>query len=113
MTVTELAAALSLTPVALPDGERVINGAYMGDLLSWVMGRARADNAWITIMTNMNVIAVASLSDVACVLLAEDVMPDQAVIDTANARDINLLRSPLSSYDLAVALSDALRKASL
>ena len=37
----------------MPQGEREIDGVYVGDLLSWVMGRAQSDNAWVTIMSNM------------------------------------------------------------
>ena len=73
MTVNELISACGFEAICLPDGEREIHGAYIGDLLSWVMGRAQADNAWITIMNNVNVIAVASLTDAAAVLLAENV----------------------------------------
>jgi hypothetical protein len=47
----------------LSDGEKEITGGYTGDLLSWVMGRASCGNAWITIMSNINIIAVASLLD--------------------------------------------------
>ena len=50
------------TEITMPDGEREIDGVYIGDLLSWVMGRASQDNAWITIMSNINVIAVATLA---------------------------------------------------
>ena len=53
--------------LVVPDGDRDIDGVYIGDLLSWVMGRAQMDNAWITIMSNVNVIAVASLADGFCV----------------------------------------------
>ena len=70
MTVKELAASCELGILCLADGERTVDGAYVGDLLSWVMGRAARDNVWITIMSNVNVIAVASLSDVSCVILA-------------------------------------------
>ena len=44
MTVQELKDTLSLTPVTLPEGDREVQGVYIGDLLSWVMGRAQADN---------------------------------------------------------------------
>ncbi|MBO5976132.1 MAG: hypothetical protein J6P94_03005 [Oscillospiraceae bacterium] len=44
MTVTDLKNALNLTPVSLPEGDREAEGVYIGDLLSWVMGRAQADN---------------------------------------------------------------------
>ena len=89
----------------MPEPGREINGAYVGDLLSWVMGRAQADNVWITIMSNMNVIAVASLSDVSCVLLAEDVSLDDEILNTAKQKGINILSTPLAAFETAVQIS--------
>jgi hypothetical protein len=60
----------------LTDGdlsEREVSGCYIGDLLSWVMGRASSGDVWITIMNNINIVAVASLTDCACILLCEGV----------------------------------------
>ncbi len=91
--------------VSLPDGEREIDGAYVGDLLSWVMGRAQMDNAWITIMTNVNVIAVASLADTSCVILAEGVAMSDELIRTAEEKEINILSSDDAIYETAVKLS--------
>jgi hypothetical protein len=106
MTVEELAKSTGLTTVTLPDNTREIHGAYVGDLLSWVMGRASSDNAWITIMSNVNVIAVATLADVSCVIFAEGVIPDKELIKVAEAKGVNLLTSPLSSYETAVRISE-------
>ena len=94
--------------VVLSDGDREIDGCYMGDLLSWVMGRAQMDNAWITIMSNNNVIAVASLADTACVILAEGVELSTELKELAEAKDINVLSSPKSAYEIAVILSGLL-----
>ena len=69
MTVKELAEALSLKARAEPDPEREAVGCYAGDLLSWVMGRASADEVWVTIMTNLYIVAVATLADVSCVIV--------------------------------------------
>ena len=101
MTVLDLQRALSLRPVSLPEDDREVEGVYIGDLLSWVMGRAQSGDAWITIMQNQNVLAVASLSDVACVIFAENVIPDEAVISLARNKEINLLCSERSAYELA------------
>ena len=106
MTVKQLADSEGFSSVTLPDGERVISGAYVGDLLSWVMGRANADNAWITIMSNINVIAVATLTDVACVILTEGVNPDEELIDVATKKNVNILKSDLPSYEAALRLSE-------
>ena len=109
MTVTELAAKCGFNVIAIPEPKREVNGVYIGDLLSWVMGRASADCAWITIMSNVNVIAVASLSDAACVILAEGVIPDGEITELANAKGINLISSRLSAYETAVLLSEILK----
>ena len=106
MTVKELAEQLNLTVHALPDGDREISGVYIGDLLSWVMGRAGADQAWITIMSNRNIVAVATLADTACILLAEGVAPDEGVAQLAADKGVNLLASPKSAYEIALALSE-------
>ncbi len=108
MTVNELSSMAGMSTVALPDGEREINGVYIGDLLSWVMGRAKADNAWITIMSNINIVAVASLADVACIILAEGVEVDSAVRDTANAKGVNILTADMPAYETAMLLSSKL-----
>jgi hypothetical protein len=105
MTVTKLSELASLTPITLPSPDREVKGAYIGDLLSWVMGRADEGNAWITIMSNANVAAVATLADVSCVIFAEGVMPDEGVAATAEAKGINLFSSPDSAYSIAKKLS--------
>ncbi|MBR4857939.1 MAG: hypothetical protein IKU08_02000 [Clostridia bacterium] len=108
MTVSELAAVQGFEAVTLPDGERKIGGVYIGDLLSWVMGRAKADDAWITIMSNINVAAVAALADVACVILAEGVELDGTVKETAESKGINVLTAHMPAYETAMALASRL-----
>ena len=104
MKVSELLSH-GLEAVALPDGDREIDGVYIGDLLSWVMGRAQMDNAWITIMSNVNVIAVASLADTSCVILAEGVdLPDE-LVQTAQDKGVNVLSSADPIYETAVRLA--------
>ena len=109
MTVNEMAKALSLKALALPEGDREIDGVYIGDLLSWVMGRAQSDNVWITIMSNINIVAVASLADVSCIILAEDVVPDAKVVETAEQKGINLFSTDKTAYEAAALLADLLK----
>lgn len=108
MTVNDFAKANSLTVITMPEPDRKICGCYIGDLLSWVMGKAAEDDAWITIMSNANTVAVASLTNVACVILAENVMLEESVIKTALDNGINVLGSPLSAYDTALLLGGSL-----
>ena len=108
MTVAQIADTLALTVFSAPEPDREVTGGYMGDLLSWVMGRAQASEAWITIMSNQNVAAVAALSDVACVILTEGVQPDPDLLKKAQMQGINLLGTDKSSFRTAVDLSSVL-----
>ena len=108
MKVSELTLDGVCRPLALPDGDREVGGVYIGDLLSWVMGRAQADQAWITIMSNNNIVAVATLADTACIILAENVMPDDGVEALASAKGINILVSERSAYETALMLAQNL-----
>lgn len=108
MTVKELSEKCDFKTAALPDGDREIDGCYIGDLLSWVMGRAEADCVWITIMSNLNIIAVASLADVACIVLSEGVTVDGDIIKLANEKGINILLSDKKTYETAVAVHEAI-----
>ena len=105
MTVSSLKEALHLTAFALPQGERDVLGGYAGDPLSWVMGRAQADDAWLTIMSNPNIVAVATLTDVSCIILCEGVAPDAGVANLAAEKSINLLGSESSAFSLSAQIS--------
>lgn len=102
MTVKELSEKCAFKAVTMPEAEREINGCYIGDLLSWVMGRAQEDSVWITIMSNINIIAVATLTDVSCIVLAEGVTVDSDVIKIANEKGVNILLSDKKTYETAV-----------
>lgn len=108
MKVKNLADSELFNAIALPQGDREIDGVYACDLLSWVMGRAKCDNAWITIMSNINILAVASLSDVSCIILAEGVKVEQDVIDTALDKDINILSTDMDIYNTAIYLNEVI-----
>ncbi|HAZ20542.1 MAG TPA: hypothetical protein DER23_05025 [Clostridiales bacterium] len=104
MTVRQLADAMDLEILCLCDPDAQVTGAYAGDLLSWVMGHAKSGDAWLTVMTNINVIAVASLTGVACTILGDDAVIDDEIIQTASTKGVNLLRSKRSVFALCHAL---------
>lgn len=106
MTVSLLAEKCGFDFVTLPKPDREVCGGYVGDLLSWVMGRARENCAWITIMSNVNIVAVASLADVSCVILSEGVSLEESVIKTATDKGVNILSTSLNSYEAAALISE-------
>lgn len=91
MKVSDLLPLLNAKAVCIPDGEREVTGGYCGDFLSFVMGRAPAGCCWFTVMTNVNVAAVASLADVAAVAVCENCACDAALVSRCEAQGINLL----------------------
>lgn len=105
MTVKELAERISLKTLTSPDESREVLGCYAGDLLSWVMGRAKSDDAWVTIMTNVNIVAVAMLADVSCVIIAESAEIEKDVIEKAFEKGINLYTSDKTVYQLCAEIS--------
>ena len=105
MTVKEMSEKLSLKVICMPDGDREVSGGYAGDLLSWVMGRAQSGDAWVTIMSNLNIIAVASLADPSCIILSEGVALDEAVKARAEAQGVNVLSSELDTFALCAMIA--------
>ena len=88
--------------------EAEITGVYCCDLLSLAMGRAPQGSVWVTVMGNVNTVAVASLADVACVVLAEGMAYDERAIEAAREQGVTLLKSPLPVYETAVGIGKLL-----
>lgn len=106
MTIHELVSATGLEVIHM-EPDREASGMFCCDLLSVAMARAPADSIWVTVMGNRNVVAVASLADVACVVLAEGYQYDEDAV-TAAAGNVTLLRSPDPIYETAVRLGQLL-----
>jgi len=100
MTVKELVEKLDLEVVAAGPMDVEISGVYVGDLLSNVMARAEDKNLWITIQGHQNVVAVASLTGVAAVIVVEDFAIEEDAIERAREKDVTILRTPLTAYKL-------------
>lgn len=108
MTVREFAEQYGMRIFCMPDGDREIKGGYAGDLLSWVMGRLRADQAWVTIMSNLNIVAVASLADPSCIVLSEGVIPDNDVLTKAIENGVNILGSGQNTFSVCSTIQSIL-----
>lgn len=85
---------------------RDITGVYCCDLLSFAMGRAPEGCAWITVMGNMNSVAVASLADVACIVLCDGVRPDADMKKKADQQDVAVLCSRLPAFETGKMIFD-------
>lgn len=106
MTPAAFAEKYGLTVVSLGAGDcRDIGGVYCSDLLSLVMGRAKADDALVTVMANVNTIAVGVLADVSCVILCEGIHFDETYVRRAQDQEVCVLESPEPSFQVALKLA--------
>ncbi|MHB1315624.1 MAG: AraC family transcriptional regulator [Christensenellales bacterium] len=100
MKVNELARLLQATVLSEGDQEKEVSGGYVCDLLSWVMARCGEGAAWITVQTHLNVIAVAALLDLSCVIIPDAIQVEQASIDKAREEGIWLLSVDYPAFEI-------------
>ena len=107
MNVQTLAAALKLKILAAGNIDREVSCGYTCDLLSWVMAHGQPGMVWITVQTHLNVVAVASLLDMAAVIIPENITVDAATLAKAEEEGVAVLSSPLCAYDLVAGMIQA------
>ena len=108
MTVKQLAQKLEMKILCEGDMEKTCEGCYSGDLLSWVMSRAKENDIWLTVMGNINSIAVAVLADCACIVLTENSALDEDAKMRAEQQGVTVLQSDKNAYELSVLISKLL-----
>lgn len=110
MTVKELIDKMNLTVFSGEDNLNTeIKGGYVSDLLSDVMGFAQEGNVWVTLQTHKNVIAIASLKELACVVLVKDNKPDEDMLEQAIAENIPVLGSSEQTFEVAGRIYELLK----
>jgi|GEM_PF-700998 len=90
---------------AVQNNERSINKLFASDLLSNVMGQTNEHDCLLTMLNNINVIGVASLNDLSCVIFTQGVQVKQELIDKATELDIPLFSTSYSTVEAIVALT--------
>ena len=108
MTAADIAKQLQLETLVDLGSDREVTGGYCGDLLSWVMGRAHEGDAWITVMGNLNAVAVAVLADAACIILSESSALDDDAKARAVQQEVPVYRSGENTFSLCCKLGKLL-----
>ena len=110
MNIREVVERLSLdvktTKGAL---ERKVTGCYISDLLSDVMANAKEGEVWITLQTPPNIVAVASLKNLAGIIITNKRTPEEETLKKAEDEHIVLAVSPLTTFDAGGMLYTLLR----
>ncbi len=110
MKVRDLAEKYSMKILNEADMDtREAKGCYCGDLLSWVMSRANADDIWLTVMGNINSIGVAVLADVACIVLTENAAFDEDAMKRAKENNVIVLQTEMNTFETATKVYEMLR----
>lgn len=103
MNLQEIINSLNLSILTEPKefSEIKPTGGYASDLLSCVMAGAKPGNVWITLQAHLNIVAVASLTEVCAIIITENAMPEPAVITRANEQRVILLGTPKTNYEIS------------
>jgi len=102
MKVSEIVEKLGLTVFSGHKGlDREIKGGYVSDLLSDVMGNAKEGEVWITLQVHQNVMAIATLKDLAAVILVNGLEPQENTMKHSNDENIPVLGTNLSTFEIA------------
>lgn len=104
MRASELLNLSNITAVNLAAPEREITGVYCCDLLSLVMGNAPAGCAWVTVMGNVNAVAVASLAEIGVIIVAQGAAIDPVAVTKAQENGINLFQTATPIFEMALAV---------
>lgn len=81
-----------------------ITGIYCCDLLSMALGKLKENQIFITVISNINTLAVAYQKKASCIVISENIPQDNEFINTAEKFGITVFKTKLSTFEAAVKL---------
>jgi len=110
MKVTQIVDALSLTVAAGTRGlDAEVTGGYSSDMLSCAMAGAAQGNLWVTLQGHLNVVAVATLNELAGVIVTEGKPISPEVLSKADDEGIPILTTRLGTFEVCGRLWELLK----
>ena len=102
MKIRQVVEELSLSVLAGEDFlEQEVHWGYCCDLLSRVMSKGKKGGLWITVQTHMNIVAVAVLTEIACIVIPEGIQVEEEVLKKAENEGVVILSSDMTAFELA------------
>lgn len=101
MKCKDLAEKLGFEVLSASEKDISIQGVYIGDLLSIVMAKAKQDYAWITIQTHLNIVAVADLLELSCIIIVENMDLEPDALEKAKELEVPVFKTNRSAYSVA------------
>lgn len=110
MIVKDIVEKLGLKVLAGAEGlDRNVGGGYVSDLLSDVMGNASEGEVWVTLQTHKNIMAIASLKELAAIILVQGFTPEEDTAAKANSEQIPILGTDKFGFEIAGQLYNLLK----
>ena len=111
MKVKDLVEKMNLTVFCGADNlDREIKGGYVSDLLSDVMGFAKEGDVWVTLQTHKNVMAIASLKELAAIVLVKGNKPEDDTLEAAIEEGIPILGTDKQTFETSGIIYEMLKK---
>lgn len=109
MNVGEIFNNLGLSAMTVGDLGREVTGCYISDLLSDVMANARDGEIWITLQTHPNIVAVATLKNIAAIIITNNRSPEEETIMRASKEGVTIGTTPMTTFEVGGRLYQLLR----
>jgi len=91
-------------------GSVEINQGYACDLLSEVMATGSKSDIWITVQSHSNIVAVAAITGIKCIILANGRDYNDDTFSKAKNEGIVLLKSKLDTFTISGIIYEMLQR---
>ena len=107
MKLKEIVTAAALTVRTDPQRlEAEVTGGYASDLLSCVIAKAQKGNVWVTLQAHPNIVAVASLHDLAGIVVTEGREPNPQTVEKANEQGVCIMTTEHATFTIVARLAE-------
>jgi hypothetical protein len=100
MNAKEMAALINTATVTEGDGGAQVTCGYACDLLSWVLAHGQKGMAWATVQTHINVVAIAVLMEMSCIILVEGNQLEADSLAKAKEEGLAVLATRMTAYEV-------------
>jgi len=102
MNINEIIDKLGLKPVTkFKQKDKNVSGGYTSDLLSDVIANSKKNNLWITLQTHVNIVAVASLKELAGIIIVKDRAPDDDTLQKAEQENVPIFNTDMNAFQIS------------
>lgn len=102
MKLNEIVQKLNLAVRSAKDKlDDEVTGGYVSDLLSDVIAHSKEGNLWITLQVHQNIVAVATMKNLAGIIIVNGREPEDETIEKAETEKIPIMVTQMPSFELA------------